>query len=388
MSRVPRLAAAGLFVFAVLLIPSRPADARYARMEIEKVPVERLAKNLEEQIAKDPKNVQAVINLARVHAMAYTLKSEELPTAKGKPEAVWFGYEPKLVPFGVPAKTDDPAKLKAAKEHLEKSIALYKKAVEFAPENLPARLGYAWVIEQAGRKDEAVALYRKLIADAWVKEKDLRSLPLGGSTVTGEAAGYLIPLLDPTIDRDEIATLKERSAQLQKLPRPITPIAVPLRDGLSAIDLEDRTASVAFDADGSGLAKQWTWITPDAAWLVFDPQASGRVTSGLQLFGNVTFWLFWDTGYDALAGLDDNRDGRLSGAELRGLALWHDVNRNGVSEPGEVRSLGEYGIVAIDCRYERDASHPDRIAYSRNGVTFRDGRTRPTFDLVLHPMGK
>ena len=142
---------------------------------------------------------------------------------------------------------------------------------------------------------------------------------------------------------------------------------------------------MAFDADGSGLQKKWTWISSNAAWLVYDPKQSGKVTSALQLFGNVTFWLFWETGYDALASLDDNCDGQLTGDELRGLALWHDANGDGVCDPGEVRSLSEHGIVAISCQFERDPKHPDRIAFSKLGVTFKDGRTRPTFDLVLYP---
>jgi hypothetical protein len=117
---------------------------------------------------------------------------------------------------------------------------------------------------------------------------------------------------------------------------------------------------------------------------VHDPAATGKVTSGLQLFGNVSFWLFWETGYDALAALDDDGDSKLGGSELRGLALWHDANRNGLSDAGEVKPLGDYGIVSLSCRYERDRTHPDGIAYSPRGAAFRDGRTRPTFDLVLH----
>jgi hypothetical protein len=136
------------------------------------------------------------------------------------------------------------------------------------------------------------------------------------------------------------------------------------------------------------LQKQWTWINPRAAWLVYDPNRTGKVDSALSMFGNVTFWLFWETGYDALAALDDNGDGVLSGKELDGLALWHDANGNGVCDPGEVKPLSEYGIVALSCKYERDPKHPDRIAFSKVGVMFKDGRTRPTFDLVLHPAKK
>ena len=126
-------------------------------------------------------------------------------------------------------------------------------------------------------------------------------------------------------------------------------------------------------------------MTKDAGWLVYDAKGRGSITSGLQMFGGVTFWLFWETGYDALASLDDNGDGVLAGAELKGLAIWHDANGEGVCDPGEVKPLSAYGIVAVSCRFERDPSHPARVAFSPRGVTFRDGRTRPTFDLILKP---
>jgi hypothetical protein len=381
--RVRYLAAFALAPAAcLLLIPAAPA--MYIRPDIEKVPVKRLVENLDAVVKKDPKNVQAVVNLARVHAMAYALKTDTAEVWKGKEEqGPWFGFEPKYVPFSKVEKTEDADKKKAAKAHLDMAVERYKDAVKLAPDNLPARLGYAWVLDQAGETKDAVKEYRSVLEDAWKKEKDLKSLGLGGHTITIEAAGYLIPLLDKDKDKEEIATLNERTVKLQKLPRPVTPIAIPLRDGLRAQDLEDRSAAVAFDADGSGLKRRWTWINGDAGWLVYDPSGKGEITSGLQLFGNVTFWLFWENGYDALASLDDNGDGVLTGDELKGLAIWHDANGNGVCDPGEVKPLSEYGIVALSCRCERDPSHPDRIAYAPKGVTFRDGKTRPTFDLVL-----
>jgi hypothetical protein len=264
----------------------------------------------------------------------------------------------------------------------------FKEAVKLAPDNLRARLGYAWTLEQSGETKAAAKEYRGLIEDAWKKEKDLKvAEDLGGHTVVAEAAGYLIPLLDKEKDKKEIATLTERAEHLGKLPRWITPIAVPLRDGLRARDIEDRNAAVAFDADGSGLKRKWTWVTKDAGWLVYDPKGKGVVTSGLQMFGGVTFWLFWETGYDALASLDDNGDGVLTGDELKGLAIWHDANGNGICDPGEVKPLSAYGIVAVSCRFERDPNHPDRIAFSPNGVTFQSGKTRPTFDIILKLRG-
>jgi hypothetical protein len=139
-----------------------------------------------------------------------------------------------------------------------------------------------------------------------------------------------------------------------------------------------------FDADGSGVKMAWSWITPDAAWLVSDIHHAGHIKSSLQLFGNVTWWLFWENGYQALGVLDDDGDGVLHGRELDGLALWRDANGNGISEPGEVRTLAEYGITALSYRYEHDATHPDEIAWAPAGVTFANGTTRPTFDLIVH----
>ena len=200
--------------------------------------------------------------------------------------------------------------------------------------------------------------------------------------MTTEAAGYLRPLLDKEKDADEIADLDAKAARVKKLPRPITPIAVPLKAGLTAADLEDRTAKVRFDADGTG-PREWTWITKDAAWLVSDPKGTGEIGSGLQLFGGVTFWMFWADGYAALRALDDDGDGELSGKELAGLALWHDANGNGVADPGEVKPLSVYGIVGVSCTGEVLKGHPDAITHSPKGVRYADGTTRPTFDLIL-----
>jgi hypothetical protein len=381
------LASSGLGL-AVFLGLALPAPGHFGLVEVAKVPVDRLVMNLEAEVMKDPKNVHTLINLARVHGMAYALKAESAEVIKREPNEVWFGYVPKIVPFSKVVKATDPAKEKAARVHLTKAINRFKEAVNLAPDDPVARLGYAWTLDQMGHKKEAVAQYRSLIEDAWKVEEKEDSLPLNGETVVTEAAGYLIPLLDEEKDRKELATLKQRVAQLRARPRPITPIAVPLRDGLEARDIEDRDVAVGFDVDGSRLNRRWSWVNQDAGWLVYDPKGKGEITSGLQLFGNVTFWLFWENGYHALASLDDNRDGVLTGDELKGLAIWHDAGRAGVCEPGEVKPVSEYGIVAVSCRFERDRDHPKRIAFSPAGVTFRDGRTRPTFDLILDPLDR
>lgn len=352
-------------------------------MDLVNVPVERLTRNLEEIARSDPKNAQVRLNLARAHAMAYALKTDTARVVKNdEKRGVWLGYEPEHVPFKN-VSTSDQIKLNTAREHLARAIEWYDKVIKLTPNNLTAVLGHAWCIDQSGDKEKAIKEYRQLIETAWPKEKDLRGAPLGWHSVTAEAAGYLIPLLDNVRDSREINILQDRIKQMTKIPREVTPIVIPLREGITASDIEDRSAIVAFDADGTGLKKQWTWITDDAGWLVYDPHGTGKVGSALQMFGSVTFWMFWGNGYQALAALDNDRNGVLTGRELDGLAIWRDLNCDGISDRGEVRGLVEWGITGISCRSIRDKSHPDRIAYSPHGVVFRDGSTRPTYDIIL-----
>jgi hypothetical protein len=130
------------------------------------------------------------------------------------------------------------------------------------------------------------------------------------------------------------------------------------------------------------LPRRWTWISSRAGWLVHDPGGTGEITSALQWFGNVTFWLFWENGYQALAALDDDADGVLAGDELRDLAIWHDRNGNGTSDRGEVRPLSTHGIVALSCRYE-ESDGLMFAAMAPEGVRLADGRTRPSYDVML-----
>jgi tetratricopeptide (TPR) repeat protein len=367
-----------------LLAVSLPASAEFAKVDTEKVPVERLLKNLQESVDRNPKDAKAILNIARAHAMAFSLRSGELEVVSKDPDRLWFGYEPDLVPFNRVVPTVDPEKLKAAKSHLAAALKAYDDAIAQAPDDLIAQLGRAWLLTQTEKKSDAIEPLRKVIEKGWDQDRKAQGWFGSHRGIAAEAAGYLIPLLDAAKDKAEIDTARARVDEMNKLPRMVTPIAVPLRDGSTASDLENRAARVHFDADGSGRRMEWTWITRDAAWLVYDPRRSGRITSALQLFGNVSFWMFWETGYDALSALDDNHDGQLTGKELEGLALWQDSNGDGISDAGEVQSLSDYGVTAISCRRQRDLAHPDQIAWSPSGVTFRDGTTRPTYDLVLH----
>ena len=125
--------------------------------------------------------------------------------------------------------------------------------------------------------------------------------------------------------------------------------------------------------------------------VVYDPEHRGVITQAKQLFGNWTFGgktvaalnsdvagsagQPWENGYQALATLDLNHDGEVSGAELAPLGLWFDNNQNGISEPGEVRELSSQGVTALFYQPSEtdEASHTIRAA--RGFTRSVDGKT-------------
>ncbi len=399
-------------VLAALLLGYSSAPAMWLLRQTESVPISRLLTNLHQRLATNGQNAEVLYQLARVHSMAYATNLATLPVTKVEGEPV---FAPPGSDTGVPAKVslgDSPGARAVARRHLTNSIAYYERAARLVDRNpsgqnrwlvVPIHLGLAWCLDQDGRKPAAIRAYRKALQHAWRQEVDgeftvreraewtwdqLRAgrnpfaKPSRGGLGPGvcfsdEIIGYLLKLLDPKADAKEIAQLEADRKHLRSMPRAVTPIVIPLTDRVALSELTDPSARVAFDLDGSGEKRRWGWITTNAAWLVFDHDGRGQITSGLQLFGNVTFWVFWRNGYEALASLDDDDDGFLRGEELQGLALWRDGNGNGLSEPGGVTAATALGVEALACRSDTGA---DGVPFNPQGVRLRDGRVRPSYD--------
>ena len=374
-----------LAILILSLCTCLSATARYLSPELQNIPLERLLANLEERAKAEPANVEVLHQLARTHAMAYARKigdADSVQTSSGyqKKNEVqpWFGFEALHVPFHEVKPAADDKKMEVAKAHLTKAIETYKNAIKTKADDATIKLGLSWCQDQAGDKEAARAGYREVAASAW--EKESKSHGGLGTFLYVETIGYLIPLLDAAKDAAEIATMNERKGKLLSLPRAMTPIIVPVGNSDELSTLVDRDARVRFDLDGTGRQLEWQWITKDAAWLVFDPKKSGKVTSAIQMFGNRSFLLFCRNGYEALALLDDNHDGIITGSELVGLSLWRDQNSNGICDPGEVTPVAESGIQSFSTRGQQ---HESGIPFCPTGVTYSVGTTRPTYDIIL-----
>lgn len=371
------VACLGMNVFSLA-----PAFGKFAQLQTRLVPVSRLLKNLEaqrEDAMGSTDKAMVDFRIGRLHAMAYAQDSETAPcnsaaTPGSRYELPDFGHTPDHVQFAVTEKK----KSISAQAHLKAAITYLQAALKKDPSLLIAKLGLAWCTEQSADKNKARTLYREVFSEAYKSESSSKGGMYAWS-IAVETANYLKPLLDPVKDKEELALVNSQVKELNKLPRMVTPIAVSLLPGAALQDVLDHRV-VEFDLDGFGKRKYKRWISANAAWLVLDDDNRGIIDSGLKLVGSSSFWIFWDNGFEVLKALDDNHDGKLTGMELKGFALWQDQNSNGISEKGEVKPLASYGITALNTGA---ANHPSNILWNQHGAVLQNGQTLSTFDLIL-----
>ncbi|GAM96750.1 hemolysin-type calcium binding protein [alpha proteobacterium U9-1i] len=300
------------------------------------------------------------------------------PPPNGKPQTFSPGARCAQWSFALGPQDELPANPsatnEAARERLVAAEAHYARAITLEGANLRARLGHAYTLDRLGRisaaRNELRTIIRLGLPQLAAPQSDWET-----HAVLTETAEHMAHLARSGIDRRKLAQLR---ARLQAS-RPIvyvTPIVVPLNDAPFA-QIVDDNSNVAFDLAGTGDTRAQGWITPNAAWLVWDPQWRGDIRSGFDLIGQRTWAVFWSDGFEALRALDDNRDGELTGGELGGLALWRDENMNGVSDPGEVLPANVHGIAALATR---GAPARPGLITAPAGVRFEDGRTRPLYD--------
>jgi hypothetical protein len=84
-----------------------------------------------------------------------------------------------------------------------------------------------------------------------------------------------------------------------------------------------------FDHDGNGFKELSGWIGPDDGLLVMDRNGNGIIDDGTELFGNQTILSNGTkaaNGFQALAELDDNKDGKIdcNDTAYAQLKIWQD----------------------------------------------------------------
>jgi hypothetical protein len=294
-------------------------------------------------------------------------------------------------------------------KHAERAAQMFKRAMELDARNGLYPLGYGsllmqvadWVetadvdslpeVLKVDHRASARAAFLKAWNLGYPTDAQAKSLPPSGlpGLVSHEAGRGFVQLCESALDKltpDEKAALPKVRAGLEKLEKlpqlVVTPLVLSLGPVRRLSDLLQRGSAVEFDLQGFGGAERWEWVKPALGLLVWDPLDQRKIKSGRQLFGHYTFRIFSENGYESLARLDDDHDGKLNGGELIGLAVWFDRNGDGISTENEVTPVHDLGIVALDCR---PTDVDDRHPMNPRGVRFNDGRELPTWDWLPKP---
>ena len=110
---------------------------------------------------------------------------------------------------------------------------------------------------------------------------------------------------------------------------------------------------IYFDQDGDGIKTNSGWVKSDDGFLVRDVNGNGTIDSGRELFGDSTIKSNGQTatdGFDALADLDSNADGKISNLDTQfaNLRVWRDLNQDGISQTDELFTLNSQNIISIN----------------------------------------
>ncbi|MBI3524738.1 MAG: hypothetical protein HY066_09540 [Betaproteobacteria bacterium] len=152
-------------------------------------------------------------------------------------------------------------------------------------------------------------------------------------------------------------------------------------DGNGQIDAVGSSASsVYFDFNGDGIAEKAGWIAPQDGLLALDANANNVVDNLGELFGSNI-----QDGFAELRGHDSNADGKIDiqDADFAKLRVWQDVNQDGISQGGELRTLDELSITSINLA-TTPANTPiaDNLLTATGSFT-RNGTTQLAADILL-----
>ena len=132
-----------------------------------------------------------------------------------------------------------------------------------------------------------------------------------------------------------------------------------------------------FDLTNDGFARQTGWVGSGMGILCFDPD-DRNITNITQLFGNAT-----TDGFDLLRVLDANHDNVINASDpvFNSLRVWVDANGDGITEPGELYTLSQLGIVSINLNATQvDQTIAGNRISSISSYTLADGTTREIAD--------
>jgi Dockerin type I domain len=179
-----------------------------------------------------------------------------------------------------------------------------------------------------------------------------------GTLTPGCSNGYLYLDNDCKLQRVEDVKFEAKGCYISLTAQVGTPLSLKWKSDYKELP----STVVSFKLNPHSESASWMWrASGSLPLLVYDPKHLGVITSAEQLFGPWTFGgksrevshdsagstIPWRDGYEALGSLDADRDGKIADKELADLGVWFDYNRDGISQPGEVKKPSEVSLNAV-----------------------------------------
>ncbi len=171
----------------------------------------------------------------------------------------------------------------------------------------------------------------------------------------------------------------------------VDPLVVDLNgDGVRLISYQD--SRVAFNVDNDPYIENTGWVSAADGIVVHDRNGDGRINDITETLSEYYTPAAVD-GLSALATLDSNHDNVFDSRDTmwKTLRVWQDVNSDGITDAGELKTFEQLHIQAIDLhaavqRHETLAGNP---VLSRSTMHMSDGSTREVaaVDFATNPVG-
>lgn len=157
------------------------------------------------------------------------------------------------------------------------------------------------------------------------------------------------------------------------------PMAIDLDgDGIDTIDINK--SQIYFDVDEDGFREQTGWISKKEAILAIDKNGNGIIDNQSEMFGSTE-----KTGFEELKELDTNGDGIIDSkdTDFNKIRLWQDLNENGVTDEGELKTLSEAGIISINTNSTKvDELNNNNIITEKAIINYADGSSKNLYDVA------
>jgi len=144
---------------------------------------------------------------------------------------------------------------------------------------------------------------------------------------------------------------------------------------------------VNFDLMGTGTAQLTGWVTSTEGLLAVDRNHDGKINDGTELFGSATRLAngqMAGDGFTALKEFDSNHDGKVSAADAnwKDLKVWVDLDHDGVTDAGELKSLEDVGVVSmsLNFNYSSQTSNGNLLGMI-SSYTSADGKEHQMIDV-------